>query len=393
MKTWEQTYQVAGGGTVSIDQLDGAVRIAGWENQQVKVVASWPGEGRIEDRLDMAVTANKISLAVKPLRSGFLGLRQDSLLDLELTVPFGTRCEVDSGSGPVTVQDTMGPAKIETGSGRVVVGGVSRADVDTGSGSVQARIINGPARIETGSGRIDLEMATGPVSLDAGSGSIAAQRIGQGLRAETASGSIGVADVEGRLDLESGSGSIAVSRVAAPEMKVETGSGSVRMQGLDVHRLQVETGSGVVEAELIRIHPDGDYRLETGSGRVTVALPSDAGLRLELQTHGRVSYGGLPVQVLRQEDEEISAIMGGGGPRLTVETGSGSINLGPCQGEGSPADHEVAVARLAELTRDDPALEQSEQLARITQMVQEGKLTVEEAEELLRALDGEEGQP
>lgn len=335
MRTWEQTYEVAGGGTVVIDQMDGAVRVTGWEDQSVKVTASWPGEGRIEDRLDVSVTANKISLTVKALRSGFLGLKQDSLLDLELTVPFGTRCEVDSGSGPVTVQDTMGPAEIETGSGRVVVAGISRAQVDTGSGSVQARIVNGPARIETGSGRIDLEMATGPVSL-------------------------------------------------------ETGSGSIRMQALDLHRLHVETGSGSVETELVRIHSDGDYRLETGSGRVTVALPPEAGLRLELQTHGRVDYGGLPVKVLRQEDDEIHAIMGEGGPRLSVETGSGSINLKPCQGETPSSDREVAVARLAELTRDDPALEQSEQLARIAQMLQEGKLTVEEAERLLRALDGEE---
>lgn len=390
MQTWEQTYEFTTGGALEIEQIDGAIRIVGWEKPQVQVRASWPGEGRIEDRLDIEATAGRINLRVKPYRTGFLGLRQDSLLDLEIFAPVGIRCEVDSGSGPVTVEDTMGPAEIDTGSGRVVVSGIAKAAIDTGSGSVQARVINGPATIETGSGRIDLEAVSGPAALETGSGSIAARRIGQGLRAETASGSIAVADVAGRLDLESGSGSIAISRVVSDHMQVETGSGSVRMQALDVGQLQVETGSGSVEVELVRIRPEGGYRVETGSGRVLLALPPDAGLRLELETHGRVNYGGLPVQVLRQEDEQISAILNGGGPRLSVETGSGTITLKPYEGETPAGDREVAVARLAEMVKDDPALEQSEQMTRVLQMVREGRLSVEEAEQILRALDGEE---
>lgn len=40
----------------------------------------------------------------------------------------------------------------------------------------------------------------------------------------------------------------------------------------------------------------------------------------------------------------------------------------------------------------DPALESSDQLRRVLAMVEQGKLTPEEAEEILRALD-EEGAP
>lgn len=373
METWEQRYEFSGPGLLEVEQKDGQVRIVGWEQSAVLVKAAWPGEGRIEDRLEVGVAENRIRLHVKPYRTGLFGLfHYDTLLDLEIYVPMTTRCAVESGSGPVTVESTMGQTDVEAGSGRVVAAGVARLSVEAGSGSVQARQINGPANIQTGSGRIDLDAAAGPVVLEAGSGSVTARRIGNGLKAHTASGSIAVVDVEGSVDLESGSGSIAVSRVAAPAVAVETGSGSV-------------------EVELVRIHPDGSYKLETGSGRVTVSIPQDAGLRLELATHGRVHYGGLPVRVLRQDDEEISAVVGEGGPLLAIETDSGSINLLAGQRAAAHADTEAAVARVAGLVKDDPALEQSEQMARILQMVGEGKLSVEEAEKLLRALDEEEG--
>lgn len=389
MQTWEQVYQFTGPGTVEIDQMDGFVRIVGWDQQAVQLKASWPGEGRIEDRLEIRTSSNYVGLNVKPYQSGFLGLfNRDSQLDLELFVPLATFCKVDTGSGPVTVEGTKGHATIDAGSGRVAVVDVTQLKVDAGSGSVQVRQVDGSVYIDTGSGRIDLEAVTGEVTLEAGSGSIAARRLGQGLRAETGSGSITVSDVAGGVHLESSSGSISASRIVAPELQVESGSGSVRLQTVDTRVLSVETGSGSVEVELVRVYDQGGYEIETGSGRVVVAVPENAGFNLEVETHGRVDYGGLPVRVVRQEDEEISAIVGQGGPRLAIETSSGSVSLRPFRGDTT--DREVAATRLAEMVKDDPALEQSEQMARILKMVQEGKLSVEEAEKLLRALDGEE---
>jgi hypothetical protein len=336
MQRWEQAYEFTGPGRLDVEQGEGDLRIVGWEKPVVQVKASWSGEGPVEDRLDVEVGPNYLGLAVKPYRSGFLGLLSDSRVDLEIFVPVGTACDLESGSGPVTVASTRGPVTI-----------------DGGSGSVQVRQVAGPVRVETGSGHIDLETAAGPVSLEAGSGSIH------------------------------------VSRVASPEMHIETGSGSVRAQALDVKHLFVETGSGSVAVELGRIHPDGRYQVETGSGRVQVAVPEGAGFHLEIDSHGGVDFGGLPVQIVRREDDEISAIVGEGGPQVAIETGSGSITLrthrGSIASATEVADHPTASAK------DDPALEETEQMARILNMVQEGKLSVQEAEELLRALHGEEG--
>lgn len=390
MNRWEHVYEFSGPGHLEVDQRAGALRVVGWEKSAVQVKATWAGEGSIEDRLEVDAQPNLLSLAVKSYRTGFLGLVTDDQLDLEIFVPRGTICNLESGSGPVTVESTRSHVMIDAGSGRVVVSDVTELNVDAGSGSVQVFQVAGPVSVDAGSGRIELETALGPVALEAGSGSISTRRIGQGLRAETASGSVTVAEVEGGCYLETSSGSIQVSRIVSPEMHMETGSGSIRAEALDVKGLFVESGSGGVDVELVRIHPDGEYQIETGSGRVGVAVPATAGFNLEIESNGGVDFGGLPVQILRREDSEISAVVGAGGPGLSIETGSGSITFRTHQAP-APSQTEVATTRLTDLVKDDPALEKSDQMARILKMVQEGKLTVQEAEQLLGALDGEEG--
>lgn len=383
---WEQSYPFEGPVTIAIDQREGAIRITGWNQPFVQVKAAWPNGGTIEERLDIDLTESGIRLTAKADRTGFLGLFQDGgRIDLELAVPFGARCEIDASSGPVTIAETHGPVEIDGSSGPVEVSGAASLHVDAGSGRVQVRTIAGPVEVSTGSGRIEVEGALGPVTLDAGSGAIAARRIGNGLTAHTSSGGITLVDVVGDVSLEAGSGSIKASRVYGSSLSAETGSGSVQLEALDVHELEVETGSGSLRVELARIHSDGSFELCTGSGRVTVAVPPHADLNLELESNGRFSYGDLPVQIIHREDEEISARLGQGGPTLRIEANSGAINLTPYLEEVAPVSPTPPAPQ--------PADGSGEQMVRILQMVEEGKLSVAEAEALIRALGGEEGEP
>lgn len=311
MQTWEAVYDVEPGTTVVIDQMGGAVTVTGWDRPQVQVKATW-SEGTIDDRLMVSRTDGRLSLAVQPWRTGLLGfLRSDSQLDLELQIPTGARCEVDCGSGTVLVQGTKGPVAVDCGSGNVTVWQVA-----------------GELDVETGSGRIEVQDVAGVARLEAGSGSISARRLAQGVQGETGSGSITVADVAGEVDLETGSGSISLCRVVAPAVRLETGSGSLRAEALDTRRLSVETGSGSVTLALLRVHPDGEYEVTTGSGRVAVALPTEADLQVDLNTSSRVDWSGLAVRELRRDDHRVVGQLNGGGPRLAVDC-NGPVSLQP----------------------------------------------------------------
>lgn len=127
----------------------------------------------------------------------------------------------------------------------------------------------------------------------------------EGLRAdvslETFSSSIRLRDVEGALD-------------------VETFSGSVDGEGLR-GQVQLETFSGDIRLRMTAL--TGDSHFETFSGDVDLYLPAGIGFEL---VAGEETFGDLSSDFgLQIEDGR--RIAGGGGPRIEVETFSGSLRL------------------------------------------------------------------
>jgi DUF4097 and DUF4098 domain-containing protein YvlB len=317
MTSWEQTYHLPAGGRLQIEQRSGAVGITGWDQSTVQLIATTSREEAIEERLTASQDSRGLTLEVHPPRGRFLGFIgfSDEAVDLDLRVPFGTPCEIETGSGPISVTATRASLRIESGSGAV---------------SVQEA--QGTVAVESGSGKIYLGQISGDVRVELGSGSVHAEQIaGRGL-------------------------------------SVETGSGEVRLAKLAVERLDVNSGSGRVHAELESVYAHGVYRLETSSGGAIVGVPADAGLQVSVETgSGHISCPGLGLRVLQSEPGELRGILNEGGARLVVEASSGNVEILPLQVPAQAPD----------------------QLQRVLAMVAEGRLTPDEAEEILSALDEE----
>jgi DUF4097 and DUF4098 domain-containing protein YvlB len=300
---------------------------------------------------------------------------------------------VESGSGPVEVASTAAAVRIETGSGAVTVLNVGPAEIETGSGPVHGHNIDGSASAETGSGGMDFANVNGTLTLESGSGPLTVRQVRGAVRLETGSGSLLVEDAHGEVDLETGSGNVRVCRMQGPSLSLDSGGGGVQIKEVDVAELEVETGSGGVDVALMQIHPGGTYGVSTGSGTITVALPPTAGVTVHAEApSGRVTRTGLDFRVVHEERGELEAVLNGGQAELRVEAGSGAIQfvpyIGPVQAP-APVLSPVG-AQVVEAVKGDPALETSDQLRRIVLMVEQGKLTPQEAEDLLRALDEEE---
>jgi len=127
----------------------------------------------------------------------------------------------------------------------------------------------------------------GGFSVETGSGSIYAEQTGAGdVKAETGSGSIELRDVHGGLHAETGSGSIKVAGTPSAPWKLETGSGGIELwTGNAPLTLDAETGSGGVQTDR------------------------------EMTTQGTVNH------------HHVTGKIGGGGPLVRIETGSGSIRV------------------------------------------------------------------
>lgn len=199
----------------------------------------------------------------------------DISVDYEITVPADTTVRTHSGSGDQTIEGTHG-----------------NVDVETGSGDVKLANLNGEVRLQTGSGNIRGRDISGPIKGGAGSGDIEIEENAQGeIDLHTGSGNITVRGVQGRFHGEAGSGDITAEGTQTGPWEIRTGSGNVRV------RLP---GNSAFDADIA-----------TSSGTIDVDSP------IEMTVQGRV----------QETRKQIHGKVRGGGPLLSVRTGSGDIHI------------------------------------------------------------------
>jgi hypothetical protein len=277
--TFDKTFQVSGPVDLEVQTHSGDVTIrtgpAGSVSIHGKIFVGdhWLFGNRHADVSDIEQHP--------PLRQEGNSIRVDDVdthdisVDYEITVPAETRIRSHSGSGDQTVEGTQGNVDLQTGSGDVKLSRLTgEIRLQTGSGNVRAREISGPVRGGVGSGDIELEESgTGDVDLHTGSGNITARGI-QGA------------------------------------LHTETGSGDITGEGLQTGTWDIRTGSGNVH---VRLPADAafDANLSTSSGTL------DVGPAITMTVQGRV----------QETRKQIVGKVRGGGPLLTVRTGSGDIHI------------------------------------------------------------------
>jgi len=143
----------------------------------------------------------------------------------------------------------------------------------------------------------------------------------------TGDGKIEVANLKGEMDLHTGDGSVTLDGVDG-KLRASTGDGHIQANGR-FDELDLKTGDGHVDVRATSGSAlTGNWRLETGDGSVSLALPQDLAADVDLHTSdGHIDLD-MPVSAegkLRQN--EIHGKINGGGSLLTIRTGDGSIHL------------------------------------------------------------------
>jgi len=243
-----------------------------------------------------AIVANPpIEQSGNTVRIGHLGetLRHNNIsISYELVVPADTKLLSKTGSGGQEISGVAGPAEISSGSG-----GLRLAD------------IAGQVRAHTGSGSITMTRLRSSVRAHTGSGGIRGEGIGSGNRAPSP---------------RTGNSYVDTGAASDADIDFQTGSGSIRVN--DVHgAVRAHTGSGTIELEG---QPTGDWNMSTGSGGIVVRLPAQAAFYVNAHT----SSGGIHTdrQVTTQGEvgkHDLRGSVNGGGFRLDLHTGSGSIRI------------------------------------------------------------------
>jgi len=147
------------------------------------------------------------------------------------------------------------------------------------------------------------------------------------LHLHTDDGAIRLANFKGTMELESGDGAQEIDSVDGT-LRAHSGDGHIRAAGR-FDALDLKTGDGRIEARVLPgSRVASDWSLHTGDGNVSLELPDNFAADVDLHTgDGRITLD-MPVTVeglLGQS--QVHGKLNGGGNRLTVETGDGSIRI------------------------------------------------------------------
>jgi hypothetical protein len=199
----------------------------------------------------------------------------DISVDYEITVPADATIRTRSGSGDQTIEGTHG-----------------NADLQSGSGDMKLANLTGDIRLQTGSGNVRAHDIAGSVRGGAGSGDIEVEERGHGdIDVHTGSGNVTVRGIQGAFHAEAGSGDITAEGTQSGAWEVRTGSGNVHLH--------------------LPSNAAFDANISTSSGTVDIAAP------VEMTVQGRV----------QESRKSINGKVRGGGPLLSVKTGSGDIHV------------------------------------------------------------------
>jgi DUF4097 and DUF4098 domain-containing protein YvlB len=276
---FEKTLQVSGAADLQVFTRSGDVTIRSGPAGSIAIT----GRIHVGDRWFSGGRKNEVEEIEKnpPIQQSGNNIRIDYVnhqnisVDYEITAPPDTRIRAKSGSGDQTIEGMQAGVDIETGSGDVRLSDLAGdIRIHTGSGNVQARGASGPFEARAGSGDIKIEeKSKGDVRLETGSGNIEARGVDGGLRANT-------------------------------------GSGNVRIDGVPANNWSVKTGSGNAELRLPQ-EAAFDVDVSTSSGSVVVNHP------VTTTVQGRVE----------DSRKSIRGKVRGGGPEISVHTGSGDVHV------------------------------------------------------------------
>lgn len=259
--------------------------------------------------------------------------------DTTVAVRPGTRLEVHNMGGDIIVRTW------ERNAVRVVAEHSSRDRVDIGYGGVVLTVSASSRRgaphsvdytltvpvamdlnlsgtfsdisVDGSTGRINLETVEGDVSVRGG---------GSLVTLHSVSGDVQVSGVRGRLEASSTNGEVVVEDLEG-EVSAETTNGDVLLRGIRSGNVSATTVNGDIEYRG-SLRDDGQYRLSTHNGDVTVTVPTGTNATVTVSTFSGDFESDFPVTLgPSRQGKRFTFTIGTGRATLELESFQGSIRL------------------------------------------------------------------
>ena len=237
---FQQVYQLASGGIISISNVSGEISITGYNGSSVSVSAIREGRDKDMVQIEDQSTPGHVSLGVKYPNGGG---NYEASVRFILQVPRGVRYQFDSlktASGDISVTGVAGDINAKTASGDITIKDVEgKVTATAASGDVKVLGIAGTVSASTASGDVEVELTR--VSSDAD------------LKFSSASGDVTVkapAQLDAQVEMSTASGSLKTDFPLTIEDREGHGKKATGQLGSGAVKLKISTASG--DVQLIR---------------------------------------------------------------------------------------------------------------------------------------------
>jgi DUF4097 and DUF4098 domain-containing protein YvlB len=331
----------------------GSVVIRGSQSDQIQYKLTKRVRTREKDDAHRMMDSTAITTSVRDRKATLViapAIRANVTTQLEVSMPRGTSTLfIDTQSGDIEAYDldcnlhadtTVGQIRCDrirgwaegnTGGGEIHMGKVGGAvRCVSAAGSIFVDSAGGEAICQTAGGEIQVHEGAGPMMLATEGGNIQVDRAGSTVEAHTGQGVIEISQAAGMVLADTRGGSIQVG--SARGAKCQSAAGTIRVKTMS-GPLNLQTAMGSILAELLTGARIEDASLTAGSGDITVLIPSN----LSLSLVARNDTGGNPRIVSDFSELRPRALpmprpqlvyegsINGGGPLMTINTGSGII--------------------------------------------------------------------
>lgn len=256
--------------------------------------------------------------------------------DIRIANPIKGDVEAATSGGDVEVDVVDGKLRLKTSGGDISARDVLHdASLKTSGGDIEVGNVKGELTVATAGGDIEIGTVDADLSAATAGGDIMIENVGGDAKVATAGGDIEVGTVSGSATLKTAGGDI--------ELGGASGTVTAKTAGGDIECLKVTgsvdaaTAGGDVYAEL---DPKGNQSssLETSGGDVTLVIPAGANATIDARIRLRGShYDEDDYDVISDfkaeshertsKDIRASYVLGKGGPRITLETVNGNIEI------------------------------------------------------------------
>lgn len=260
----DTTFAVEAGGRLELTQIEGSVRVTGWDRGEMRVVADYDED---EGRLEIRESGGTVHVAAK----GEWG--EPVWAEFDISLPRRVAVELTGVSLGVEVAGVAGDVSVST--------------------------------------------AEGDVSLDGGSGNIALNAVEGIVTVVGAAGKIAINAVDGDVSVSRSNGALAVTAV----------DGDVTLQGITSDNVSVNAVDGDITYQGT-ISDGGRYVLSTHDGDLYVTLPGNANARISVDTFSGDLETDFPVELEGDFGKKrISFTVGTGKALVELSAFDGTISL------------------------------------------------------------------